>query len=117
MEKEKNDILKNFNEAFAKSDLKSIIQYVTDDIKWDMKGDKVVEGKEEFAEYIKRMASPDPMDFDIESIIHSGQTAIAQGRMITADGKNYSFCDICTFDDAEDRKIKKLTSYVVEIPN
>jgi len=117
MEKQRNDILKEFNEAFAKSDVESIFKYVTDDIKWDMKGDKMVEGKEEFSNYVKEMACPDPMDFNIERIIHSGQTAIAQGQMITAEGKKYSFCDICTFDEAEDRKIKKLTSYVVEIPN
>lgn len=117
METERSKVLTEFNEAFAKSDVDTILRYVTDDVKWNMVGDRVVEGKENFAGFIKEMASEDPMDFRLDPPINAGEYAVLEGRMTSSAGKVYAFCDIYTFDGKGTEKIRNLTSYVVEVPD
>ncbi len=45
---EKGKFLKKFNEAFTKGNTQFIAESVTQDIKWTMYGDKIINGLEEF---------------------------------------------------------------------
>lgn len=115
MNTDRDIILNEFNEAFAKSDVDSILKHVTENIKWTMVGDRVVEGKENFANYIREMASQDPMDFSLNTSIHQDEQAVLEGRVTSPKGKIYAFCDIYTFDGLDSNKISNLISYVIEI--
>lgn len=115
MNRDRDKIINEFNEAFAKSDVDTILKYVSEDIKWNIIGDRVVEGKENFANYIREMASQDPMDFSLNTTIHQDLQAVLEGQVTSSEGKVYAFCDIYTFDGIDSDKISSLISYVIEV--
>ncbi|MDN3687657.1 nuclear transport factor 2 family protein [Cyclobacterium jeungdonense] len=114
METNRQDFLKKFNEAFATSDVDFILTAVSDDILWTIAGDKVIQGKDQFASSLHEMASPEPMKLKIRHLITHGKEAAVEGTMTTPNGKTYSFCDIYTFNGFKDAQIKEMKSYVVE---
>lgn len=115
METKQKTFLKKLNEAFANSEVAFILDAVTEDIEWTIVGDKIIRGKEQFAKSLQEMASSQPMKLEIRHMITHGKEAVVEGSMITPDGKNYSFCDIYTFNGFKEGKIKEMKSYVFEI--
>ncbi|GLR16866.1 nuclear transport factor 2-like protein [Portibacter lacus] len=53
----KQAFLEAFNIAFAKADIKFLLEHVTSDITWIIIGDKRIEGIENFASELERMKS------------------------------------------------------------
>ncbi|MFO7824885.1 MAG: nuclear transport factor 2 family protein [Cyclobacterium sp.] len=115
METKQKAFLKKLNQAFANSEVEFILDAVSDKIEWSIVGDKIIRGKEQFAKSLQEMASPQPMKLEIRHIVTHGKEAVVEGSMITPEGKNYSFCDIYTFNSSKDAKIKTMKSYVFEI--
>lgn len=107
--------LEKFNEAFAKNDTNYILEHVTDDIHWEIVGDKTVEGKDAFSEALKLMQQNEPLSMTIHHIITHGKHASVNGVMRTSDGRSYGFCDVVTFSGFKNPKIKKMSSYSIEI--
>ncbi|SFE83825.1 nuclear transport factor 2-like protein [Alteribacillus iranensis] len=68
----KKQLLKDFNIAFAKCDVESIIEQVSDDIIWHMVEDKKVNGKEEFAKELELIDDEQATELHIEHIITMG---------------------------------------------
>lgn len=113
MKTQNQELLQNINEAFANNDMDFILKHVTDDIKWTVAGDFLVEGKQDFAEALKSMESEEPYDLKISHIITHGKHAAVDGVMTTTDGKQYAFCDVYTFSGFKNPKVKEMRSYVV----
>lgn len=111
----KGIFLQKFNEAFAESDIDYIVENVTDDIEWIALNDFIVEGKEQFIETLKNMASDKPFKLNIKNIITHGDAAAVDGVMESPDGKHYAFCDVYKFSGFKNQKIKKITSYVIDL--
>lgn len=115
---EKEKFLRDYNEAFARSDTDYLINNTTEDIRWIVIGDKEVEGKKAFADALKMMENPEPMDLDIHKVIICGNDAAVNGimRMPAKNGsrKSYAFCDVYQLD-ALQYKVREMTSYVLEI--
>lgn len=51
----KMEFLKDFNIAFAKGNLEIIADSVTDDIVWNIIGDRKIEGKENFMQELEKI--------------------------------------------------------------
>lgn len=49
------EFLKDFNIAFAKGNLEIIADSVTDDIVWNIIGDRKIEGKENFMQELEKI--------------------------------------------------------------
>lgn len=111
----KGQFLRKLNEAFAKSDIDFIIEKVTDDIEWTVVGDFSLNGKEAFIKTMRKMASDEPYSIEIKNIITHGDSAAVDGEMRSPDGKLYAFCDVYKFRGFKNPKVKKMTSYVLEI--
>lgn len=111
----KEKLLQKINEAFAKSEIDYILENVTDDIEWTAMGDFSVKGKQQFIEAMKKMASDEPFKLDIKNIITHGDSAAVDGVMESPDGKRFAFCDVYKLSGFKNPKIKKMTSYVVEL--
>lgn len=115
----KEEFLRRFNEAFARSDIKYILDNVTDDVVWTVVGEEAVSGKAAFAEALEAMKSPEPFKLTIKNVITHGKEAAVNGTMEARDpdGKNkvYAFCDIYQFNGFKEAKIKEMTSYALEI--
>lgn len=111
----KMEFLKEFNSAFAKGDVEYITESVTDEIVWNIVGDRIIEGKEEFAEVLEKMKSGKATELRIEQIISHGKEGAASGTMKMQNGKTYAFSDFYKFAGAKGVKIKAITSFVIEI--
>ncbi|MEX0723566.1 MAG: nuclear transport factor 2 family protein [Gracilimonas sp.] len=115
MKTKNQQLLEQFNKAFARSDTDFILQHVSDTIKWTAVGDFSVEGKEDFRKALESMTGEEPYELDIHKIITHGKEAAVNGVIKSKDGKQYAFCDVYTFSGFKDVKIIEMTSYVMEI--
>ncbi len=107
-------LIKDLNIAFAKGDTSFIVQHAHEDIQWAIVGDKELKGKEAFSRELESMKEVVADEMTLHSIITHGAEAAANGEM-KVDGKTYSFCDIYRFSSTTSTKIKKMSSYVIEI--
>ncbi|MCF8259869.1 MAG: hypothetical protein K9J12_03790 [Melioribacteraceae bacterium] len=109
------EFLKEFNIAFAKRDVAFITDSVTDDINWNIIGDKKIEGKEMFTVELEKMKSEKVSELVLEQILSHGKEGAVNGIMKMQDGKNYAFSDFYVFQGAKGTKIKSMTSYVIGV--
>ena len=107
--------LEKFNQAFANNDTETILDHVTDDIEWEVVGENTVMGKNAFSKVLKEMQQNEPLNMTIHHIITHGKHASVNGIMRTPDGKSYGFCDVVTFSGFKNQKVKKMTSYAIEL--
>ncbi|MEP1085217.1 MAG: hypothetical protein ABJH01_00960 [Algoriphagus sp.] len=81
------EFLKQLNMAFAKGDLEFVTESVTDDIVWDIIGDRKIEGKEKFVEELEKMKSQKATEMIIHQILSHGKEGAANGIMKMKDEK------------------------------
>ncbi|MBG47610.1 MAG: DNA-binding protein [Pseudozobellia sp.] len=110
----KKKFLKEFNVAFAEADVDYFHDKLTDDVVWNMVGDKIIEGKENFIAALLKMKEYTAKEVKIESIITHGRFAAVNGTMVMNKGNVFAFADFYEFRGAKGNLVKKLTSYVVE---
>lgn len=115
MKTKNQELLEEFNKAFARNDTEFMINHVSDKIKWTAVGDFSVEGKEAFIKALKSMEAEEPWEMEIDKIITHGKDAAVNGIMKSKDGKQYAFCDVYKVSGFKDLKISEMTSYVVEM--
>ena len=111
----KMEFLKDFNIAFAKGNIEFIVDSVTDDIVWNIIGDKKIEGKEKLTVELEKMKPEKVSEIVLEQILSHGKEGAASGIMKMQDGKKYAFSDLYVFQGAKGTKIKSMNSYVIEI--
>lgn len=111
----KMQFLKDFNVAFAQSDLDFLLQAVSDDIRWEMVGETVVKGKESFAATLKEMEGEHPTAMRIAKVITHGKTGAVQGEFLMRNGKKYAYCDVYGFKSAKGDRISSIQSYVIQL--
>ena len=111
----KKAFLRDFNVAFARADIPTLLAAVTDDFRWEMVGDKVLSGKDAFAAGLEEMKQHTASELDIHQIVTHGREAAVSGTMLMRDGKRFAFGDFYTFRGAKGDRIAALRSYVVDI--
>jgi hypothetical protein len=112
----KKIVLRDFNIAFAKNDRDFLLANITDNMRWTMVGDKVVEGKEQFTAALEQMAQRTASELTLANILTHGKVGAVDGTLTLKDGSRYGFCDVYQFSsNAKDAKIKALTSYVIQL--
>ncbi len=111
----KKTFLKQFNISFAENDIAFIINNVSEDISWNIIGDKHIQGKKDFEEALEQMKNYIIKELTVSSIITHGRKGAVNGLMKMEDGKNYSFCDIYEFSGAKGTCVKSMISYVIEV--
>ncbi|WP_318308286.1 nuclear transport factor 2-like protein [Flagellimonas crocea] len=109
------EFLKDFNIAFAKGNVNFITENVTDEIVWNVVGNKKIEGKEKFTEELEKMKSEKVSELVIDQILSHGKEGAANGIIKMQDGKKHAFSDFYKFKSAKGVKIKSITSYVIQI--
>ena len=109
----KNILLQELTIAFAKRDAKSILQSATDEIKWRIVGDRLIEGKEDLAAALNGME--EIAELAVDHVVTHGKAGAVNGTRITADGKTLSICDVFVFSNSKGTTVKEITSYVIEI--
>lgn len=108
--------LEDLNKAFAENNTDFILERVTDDIRWDIVGDQVIEGKTSLDEELRKMKQDHPMELTIHNVITHGKSASVDGVMKhPTENKSWHFCDVYRLTGTKNAKVKSLTSYVVEV--
>lgn len=111
----KMEFLKEFNIAFAKGDVKFLTESVTDEIVWNIIGDRKIEGIEKFAVELEKMKEVEATELILNQILSHGKEGATNGIMKMENGKKYAFSDFYKFHSSKAAKVKSITSYVIEI--
>lgn len=111
--------LTKLNRAFANSNSSYILEHVTDDIRWNIIGDQVIEGKDAFEKVIREMETEEAFTVEIDHIIIQENTAVVNGSITPASetgvDRVYAFCDIYHLNSTDKPLITEIISYVHEL--
>lgn len=111
----KMEFLKEFNIAFAEGNVKFLTESVTDEIIWNIIGDREIEGSENFAKELEKMKEQKTTELILDQILSHGKEGAANGIIKIQNGKKYAFSDFYTFNNTKGKKLKSITSYLIEI--
>ncbi|MUV04719.1 nuclear transport factor 2 family protein [Flavobacterium rakeshii] len=111
----KMNFLMEFNIAFAKGNIKFLIEKITDDIVWNIIGHREIEGKERFIEELKKIRHEEADELIIDHILSHGKEGAVSGLIKLHNVKKYAFSEFYVFQSAKGEKIKTITTYCIEI--
>lgn len=119
--KDLKSFLRDLNEAFVRSNSEFILEHVTEEVRWNLIGDQIIEGKEKFREVIEDVDTDEAFELRINNIVTEGSTAVVDGsikpKSASSQSQVYFFCDIYKLTEDEDPKVSEITSYVLETDN
>ena len=117
--REKEEFIRDFNEAFSKNDQDFILNNMSEDIVWNFIGEKTIQGKEAVKEFMQPMSTVETLELELLEIITHGYSAAANGRMKikepSGEIKHFGFADFYVLNGMKSPKVKRMTSYVVAI--
>lgn len=113
---EKNkEIVKKLDASFTEGKFEDFFSLCTDDVEWNMVGDKTVKGKDSIREWLSSMGEMEPPKINNRTLIAEGDSIAAHGEMTMknkeGETSNYSYCDIYRF---ENEKIAQLISFMIK---
>ena len=111
----KNALLEAFAIGLARRQAKLLLGRVTDDVRWNVVGVEVIDGKRAFAEALERSKPPAVAKLTILRVISHGRAGSVNGTLQFADGTRAEFCDVFVFGSARGIDIKEITTYVVPV--
>ena len=111
----KREFLKDWNIAFVEGNSAFVLDSVSDDVTWNMVGDKVTQGKEAFEQALAEMKSDKATALTLGKIVTHGKEGAVNGVIVTEDGKHDAFCDVYEFTKTTGTILKSIVSYVIEI--
>ena len=111
----KNIFVQDLTIALAKRDSKFPLDSVTDDIRWNIVGDKLIEGKDSFAKALKGMKDDKAVQLTVQHVATHGKAGAVNGTTKMKDGKTRAFCDVYEFSNSKGNTVKEITSYVIEV--
>ena len=112
MEQEELQWFIDLNLAFLQERWDVIDQHLSDDVSWHIIGDRKLSGKDEFLQFLKGMESPNAKSLTFDNIWVEGPEIISRGSVQLETSEAVGFADFYIF---EDKKIKRLTSYVIKL--
>ena len=107
----KNIFVQELTIAFAKGDSKFILSHTTDDVRSDVIGDQVREGKHDVANAGKENPASELI---IHHVATHGKTGMVDGRIKLKSGKIHAFCHVYEFSNTKGTRVKGIISYMIE---
>lgn len=88
----KNKFVEELEIAFAKRDIEFLLNNVTDDIHWNIVGQKSVCGMDKLSEALKRSSrTSEVAEISIKHVVTHGKAGSVNGARRHKDGKTYDF--------------------------
>ena len=109
----KNIFVQELTIALGSGDVSSVLNRVTDDIRWNIVGERVIQGKDHLAEALEKENKV--VELTVHHIATHGRAGAVDGRMKFKSGKTHAFCNIYEFSNAKGIAIKEIISYRIEI--
>lgn len=112
------NVVEFYMNSFQEHDHEKILSCLTDDVEWIIHGHRSLKGKEAFDAEIENENFEGKPEITLNRMTEENNVVIAEGTVL-AKPKNQdhillAFCDVFEF---ENRKIKKLISYLSPISN
>lgn len=111
----KNNLIQQFAVAIARRDEKFILDTVTDTIRWNIVGGRLIEGKSGLSEFLKQSKNNKVSLLTIHHIASHGKAGAVDGTQKLMDGELLAFCDIYEFGNSKGTTISEITSYVIPV--
>jgi len=111
----RKEFLKELNSAFAKGDIPAIAKHLTEDVTWDIVGNKRIEGKVAMVGELTSMKNSQVKKMILHTVVTHGREASANGEIHMATGDVYAFCDVYIFAKTTGTQLKSITSYVIKV--
>ena len=111
----KNIFVQELTIALAKRDSKFLRKNVTDDVHWNILGDKLTQGKDGLVEALEEQKNDQVEELTILHIATHGKTGAADGRLKFKNGKTQAFCHVYEFSNTKGTSVREITSYVIKI--
>lgn len=102
----KKELLKNYHIALANGDIEVVTMNISDNINWEIIGERTVTSKEEFVKTIQEFKLWKVKELVVDAIITHGTDASVNGRIITADNLYFAFCDVYKFTGSTIKSVK-----------
>ena len=110
----KNVFIQEITIALAKGDVKSVLNSVTEDIRWSIVGDRVLQGTEQFVEALQEKKNEKVVELKIQHIATHGKTGAVDGTL-KFKNKSHAFCHMYEFSNAKGNAVKEIISYIIKI--
>jgi hypothetical protein len=111
----KNIFVQDLTIALTKRDSKFILGNVTDDIRWNIVGDKLIKGKDSFAKALEKIKSDKAVQLTVHHVATHGKAGAVNGTTKMKDGKTRAFCDVYEFSNSKGNTVKEITTYIIEV--
>jgi hypothetical protein len=112
----KNIFVQELTVAFAKGDTKFIKNSTTEDVRWNIVGDRLLEGQEKILEMLEQMKDDKAVELTIQHVATHGKAGAVDGRIKFKNGKTVAYCNMYEFSNTKGTSVKEITSYEIEIP-
>jgi len=95
--------------------LKFILSNVTDDIRWNIVGNTMIQGKDSFARALQEINKDKVVELAIRHIATHGKAGAIDGNLEFKNGTIRAFCNVYEFGNTKGTSVKAITSYFIEI--
>lgn len=109
----RNIFVQELTIAFAKGNVRVILDQVTEGVRWNIVGDTLIEGKDNLSRALKNLEKAETLT--IHHITTHGKAGAVNGTRTLSSGKTLGFCDVYEFSNTKASAVKEITSYVIEI--
>ena len=110
----KNIFVQDLTIALAKRDSKFILSNVTDNIRWNIVSDKLIEGIDSFAKTLEKIKRDKAVQLTVHHVATHGKTGTVNGTTKLKNGRTRAFCDVYEFSNSKGTVVKEITSYIIE---
>ena len=111
----KNIFVQELTIALASGDAKSALKRVTDDIRWNIVSERIIQGKDQLAGALERDKKDKAVELTIHHVATHGKAGAVNGTKKLKNRKTQAFCHVYEFRDTKGTSVKEITSYVVEV--
>ena len=111
----KNIFIQELTIALTKGDLQSVRNRVTDDIRWNIVGGRVVQGKDPFVEALQDKKNDKPVELFLDHVATHGKAGAVDGRIVFKNKNTQGFCHVYEFSNAKGDAVNEMISYIIEI--
>lgn len=108
-------LLRDFTIALADNNHAFILNWLADDIQWELVGDRLVSGRTAVTGMLRDTAQTAVDEVTVANIITHGDAGSVNGTVQYADGRRFGFCSVYTFaGHSKTAKIKVIAAYRIE---
>ncbi len=114
----KNDFLVQLTTAYARGDVHFILTRVSEEITWNIVGERLVRGKMDFTNAMQQHVNQATVtELAINHVATHGRAGAVDGMMTLEDGSKTAFCHVFDFTSAKGDTVKVITTYMIALNN